>query len=274
MKSLILLILFIIELIIGIIFYNYLHKKTHIRKKFILIDNLISVFISFLITYLIFISISFNKSFFLYIVIFLTIALFLYFTVTLLISMFRFWRAPKRKIVAKKNEIVSPADGNIIYINKIDENDKFISIKNGKISDITEITKTNLMSKPCWQIGINMTPLDVHKNCSPIDGEIILSKHIIGVFYSLKEFLSMTENERHTFVIKNNFISVGIVLIASKRVRRIDSYVKEGQFVKKGDWIGMIRFGSQVDIFLPINCNIKVKIGEQVYTRKTIIACF
>ena len=102
MKSLILLILFIIELIIGIIFYNYLHKKTHIRKKFILIDNLISVFISFLITYLIFISISFNKSFFLYIVIFLTIALFLYFTVTLLISMFRFWRAPKRKIVAKR----------------------------------------------------------------------------------------------------------------------------------------------------------------------------
>lgn len=84
----------------------------------------------------------------------------------------------------------------------------------------------------------------------------------------------MTENERHTFVIKNNFISVGIVLIASKRVRRIDSYVKEGQFVKKGDWIGMIRFGSQVDIFLPINCNIKVKIGEQVYTRKTIIASF
>lgn len=274
MKSLILLILFIIELIIGIIFYNYLHKKTHIRKKFILIDNLISVFISFLITYLIFISISFNKSFFLYIVIFLTIALFLYFTVTLLISMFRFWRAPKRKIVAKKNEIVSPADGNIIYINKIDENDKFISIKNGKISDINEITQTNLINKPCWQIGINMTPLDVHKNCSPIDGEIVLSKHIIGVFYSLKEFLSMTENERHTFVIKNNFISVGIVLIASKRVKRIDSYVKEGQFVKKGDWIGMIRFGSQVDIFLPINCNIKVKIGEQVYTRKTIIASF
>ena len=251
-----------------------MHKKTHIRKKFILIDNLISVFISFLITYLIFISISFNKSFFLYIVIFLSIALFLYFTVTLLISMFRFWRAPKRKIVAKKNEIVSPADGNIIYINKIDENDKFISIKNGKISDINEITQTNLINKPCWQIGINMTPLDVHKNCSPIDGEIVLSKHIIGVFYSLKEFLSMTENERHTFVIKNNFISVGIVLIASKRVRRIDSYVKEGQFVKKGDWIGMIRFGSQVDIFLPINCNIKVKIGEQVYTRKTIIASF
>lgn len=274
MKSLILFILFIIELIVGIIFYNYLHKKTHIRKKFILIDNLISVFISFLITYLIFINTGFKMSLFLFIVIFLTFALLLYFAITLLISIYRFWRAPKRKIVAKENEIVSPADGNVIYINKINENDKFISIKNGKISDITEITKTNLISKPCWQIGINMTPLDVHKNCSPIDGEIVLSKHIIGVFYSLKEFLSMTENERHTFVIKNNFISVGIVLIASKRVRRIDSYVKEGQFVKKGDWIGMIRFGSQVDIFLPINCNIKVKIGEQVYTRKTIIASF
>ena len=210
----------------------------------------------------------------LFIFLFLIIELLIYFAIVFLISMFRFWRAPKRKIVAKENEIVSPADGNIIYINKINENYKFISIKNGKISNITEITQTNLITKPCWQIGINMTPLDVHKNCSPIEGEIVLSKHITGVFHSLKEILSMTENERHTFVVKNNFLSVGVVLIASRRVRRIDSYVREGQIVKKGDWIGMVRFGSQVDIFLPIKCSIKVKIGEQVYARKTIIASF
>jgi len=142
------------------------------------------------------------------------------------------------------------------------------------LSKLNELTKTDLVKTPCWLIGINMTPFDVHKNCSPIDGKIILSKHIPGVFHSLKDFLSMTENERHTFVIKNNGLTVGVVLIASRKVRRIDSYVTENQKVKKGDWIGMIRFGSQVDLFLPIECDLEINIGTQVYAKKTIIASY
>ena len=82
----------------------------------------------------------------------------------------------------------------------------------------------------------------------------------------------MTENERHTYVIKNEEYEVGVVQIASKRVRRIDSYVEEGQSVKMGDWIGMIRFGSQVDLFLPIEAKIQVKTEQQVYAKKTIVA--
>jgi phosphatidylserine decarboxylase len=117
-----------------------------------------------------------------------------------------------------------------------------------------------------------MTPFDVHKNCSPIDGRIILSKHISGSYHSLKEYIAMIENERHTYIISNNRYSAGIVQIASRRVRRIDSYVKEGQYVKKGEWIGMIRFGSQVDVFLPIEAKINIVLKQQVYAKKSIIA--
>lgn len=189
-----------------------------------------------------------------------------------MITMWRFWRTPKREVVASGNEIVSPADGRVIYINKIMEDDDFISIKKGRISDLSEITQTEMIKKPCWQIGINMTPFDVHKNCSPIKGNIVLTKHIPGIFHSLKAYLSMTENERHTFIVENDTISVGVVLIASKRVKRIDSYVEEKQHVEKGDWIGMIRFGSQVDVFLPIECDLKVNLGDQIFAKKTIIA--
>jgi len=184
----------------------------------------------------------------------------------------RFWRTPKRKLKAENDQIVSPADGNIIYINKINLNDDFISIKKGRISNLSEITDTDMISKPCWQIGINMTPFDVHKNCSPIDGKILLSKHINGEFYSLKDLRSMTENERHTYIIENDKLRVGVVQIASKLVRRIDSYIEEGNDVFKGEWVGMIRFGSQVDVFLPIETKILVSEKQQIYAKKTIIA--
>lgn len=82
----------------------------------------------------------------------------------------------------------------------------------------------------------------------------------------------MTENERHTYVIKNEMCQVGVIQIASKRVKRIDSYVNQGDLVKQGEWLGMIRFGSQVDVFLPIEARIKVDLKQQTYAAKTILA--
>jgi len=242
--------------------YICIRHITHIRVTLFLIDNLIVAFLGILVAIVLF-------SYPLWALIISTISLpvFAYLGIQL-----RFWRSPNRKLIAKDNEIVSPADGNIIYINKIENEQQCISIKNGRISKLEEITKTNLINIPCWQIGINMTPFDVHKNCSPIEGKIILSKHFSGSFHSLKECIAMVENERHTYVIANDNYKVGVVQIASRRVRRIDSYVKERQYVKKGEWIGMIRFGSQVDVFIPIEAKINVRLKQQVYAKKTIIA--
>jgi len=184
----------------------------------------------------------------------------------------RFWRSPKRKLTATENQIVSPADGNIIYIKKLEEQDEFVSVKKGDISTLYEIMQTDLVKKPCWQIGINMTPFDVHKNCSPIKGRVILSKHTKGKFLSLKNQSSVSENERHTYVIENQNCRAAIVQIASKHVRRIDSYVSEGKEVDKGDWIGMIRFGSQVDVFLPYTAELRINLKQQVYAKSSIIA--
>jgi phosphatidylserine decarboxylase len=173
---------------------------------------------------------------------------------------------------AGPQDIVSPADGNVIYINRVTEEGQIVAIKNGKLSDLTEISQTNHISIPCWQIGINMTPFDVHKNCSPISGKLLLSKHISGKFHSLKDFLSLVENERHTYVIDGPGGKICVVQIASRGVRRIDSYVKEGSELKAGEWLGMIRFGSQVDVFMPDNVVVNVKVRDQIYAKKTIIA--
>lgn len=257
--------IFLITIIYSTLMYIYLRKKTHMNLKMLYLDNVWTALISGSFSCLFY---SYNSQ----IIYSLIISLVIVPIIGFIIVQIRFWRSPKRKLTAEDEQIVSPADGNIIYINKITKDDKFISIKNGKISNLSEITDTDMISKPCWQIGINMTPFDVHKNCSPIDGNILLSKHIDGKFHSLKEFKSMVENERHTYVIKNNKISVGVVQIASKLVRRIDSYVDEGQEIGKGDWVGMIRFGSQVDVFLPIDTKISVSEKQQIYAKKTIIA--
>lgn len=250
------------SLVISTISYFYLHKKTKINIKYLYIDNIIVSLLAFILSYSIF-KISFLS--YLFGVIFILVLIFA-------LTMLRFWRTPRRKMDVANNTIVSPADGNIIYIKKIGVNEIPISIKNSSISKLSEITKTDLLKVPCWLVGINMTPFDVHKNCSPIDGKIILNIHFDGKFLSLKNPFAISANERNTYVISNEEITVGVIQIASKRVRRIESYVKEFDMVSKGQWLGMIRFGSQVDLILPDFCKIKVQVGQQVYAKKTIIA--
>jgi phosphatidylserine decarboxylase len=187
-------------------------------------------------------------------------------------TMIRFWYTPQRKIKATDNEIVSPADGNVIYINQVLKGEAPVSIKGNTNSKLEELTKTDILGNPCWLIGINMTPFDVHKNCAPIDGEIILNQHFSGKFLSLKNKYAIVENERNTYVIQNRLIKVGVIQIASKLVRRIDTYVRQGDQVQKGNWLGMIRFGSQVDVVIPGDCRIIINVGQQVYAGTTIIA--
>lgn len=93
-----------------------------------------------------------------------------------ILTMVRFWRVPRRRVTAGPGQIVSPADGNIIYIRKIAIGEVPESVKRlANFTSLEELTKTTLLNDGGWHIGINMTPFDVHKNCAPISGEVILN---------------------------------------------------------------------------------------------------
>lgn len=264
--------LFILSLeiiVISTLIYLYLHKKTRIRLKYLYVDNLAVIILVIMFDLIIYKLIPESYQWNMFI---LLISPILVLGFAFSLTMIRFWRTPNRKIKARDNELVSPADGNIIYIKKIKKGEVPISIKKGLEARLDEITKTDILQAPCWLIGINMTPFDVHKNCSPLKGKIILNKHSHGKFLSLKESKAIVENERNTLVVKNNVMTVGIVQTASKLVRRIDSYVEEGESIEKGEWFGMIRFGSQVDLIIPMSCKVNVILGQQIFAKSTIIA--
>ncbi len=172
------------------------------------IDNLIVAILSsilFLITYLyVFKSFQQITGWFLSFIVGLILVLMLGFVFT----MIRFWHTPKRKINQDSDYIISPADGNIIYVKKLQKNTIPIAVKGGKLSKLEELTKTPILNDSFWLIGINMTPFDVHKNCAPISGKILLNQHTPGKFLSLKLFDSETENERNTLVIQNEALQV------------------------------------------------------------------
>lgn len=186
---------------------------------------------------------------------------------------YRFFRNPPRKIPGSKNDIVSGADGRVIYIKELEANQPPVSVKKLRISKISEITKTDILKHPCYLIGIAMTLFDVHMNRAPIDGEIVLVKHTDGTAIGLNTPVSTIQNERNTMVIqRDDGIMVGIVQIAARWVDRCILSANEGDRVERGQIIGKIRWGSQLDMVIPRNSEILVREGEQVFAGSTIIA--
>jgi len=198
---------------------------------------------------------------------------------TIIVSLFaglffyRFFGNPPRRIPGDKNDIVSGADGRVIYIKELEVNQMPVSVKRLRIANISEITKTDLLKQPCYLIGVAMTLFDVHMNRSPIDGDVILVKHTSGTAIGLNTPISTIQNERNTLAIKrDDGILVGVVQIAARWVDRCIVSIKEGEKVKRGQIIGKIRWGSQLDMIIPRNSEIYVREGEQVYGGSTIIA--
>jgi phosphatidylserine decarboxylase len=192
-----------------------------------------------------------------------------------LLYRYRFYRNPKRVIPGEKDDIVSGADGRVIYIREIEADEVPISVKKLNISKLDEITKTDILKTPCYLVGIAMTLFDVHMNRAPIDGKIKLVKHTpgSGPTLGLNTPISTIQNERNTVVIeRNDGIMAGIVQIAAKRVDRCIITADEGDHVKRGEIIGKIRWGSQLDMIIPRNSIIQVREGEQVYAGSTVIA--
>jgi phosphatidylserine decarboxylase len=197
------------------------------------------------------------------------IAVFLWF----MLFFYRFFRNPKREIPGDKDDIVSGADGRVIYIRELEKGQIPVSVKKLRIANISEITKTDILEQPCYLIGIAMTLFDVHMNRAPIDGTIKLVKHTDGTAIGLNTPISTIQNERNTVVIeREDGIMAGIVQIAARGVNRCIVTQNEGDQVERGQIIGKIRWGSQLDMIIPRNSHIMVREGEQVHAGSTIIA--
>lgn len=164
-----------------------------------------------------------------------------------------FFRVPGRKIIRNENQALAPADGKIVVIKKVFEKEYF---KDNRI-----------------QVSIFMSPLNVHQNRAPITGEIIYMNHVRGAFYPAFVEKSSELNERCSTVFKReNGTEILSRQIAGTVARRICTYKNKGDIVEQGAEYGFIRFGSRVDLFLPIDAKVKVKMNEKSLGGQTIIA--
>jgi len=170
-----------------------------------------------------------------------------------LILFFQFFRVPKRTASTGGDAIICPADGKVVVIE--------------------EVFESEFLQEKCQQISIFMSPLNVHINWYPISGEILYSKHHPGKFLVAWHPKSSTENERTTVVVKHqNGSRVLFRQVAGAVARRIVNYAKVGESANQSQEFGFIKFGSRIDVYIPMNLEINVKIGEKVVGSKTILA--
>ena len=165
----------------------------------------------------------------------------------------QFFRVPNRTIAGNSTEVVCPADGKVVVIERVYE--------------------PEFLKEDCIQISIFMSPLNVHANYVPIAGNVVYTKYHEGSYLVAWHPKSSTENERSTMVIETSSKKRVLVRqIAGALARRICFYANLGQSYEKGDEFGFIKFGSRVDVFLPLDAQIKVSIGQKVKNREDILA--
>ena len=184
-----------------------------------------------------------------------------------------FFRDPERAVPDRADAIVSPADGVVIYLKTIPPGEVPVADKRGRASLLRELQGTSLCSYGAVAIGISMNLADVHVNRAPIAGQVRLVKRVHGTFGSLRKPEMVDSNERVTTVIGNGDLEIAIVQIASRLVRRIVTFVSEGDDLRLGKRIGAIRFGSQVDLLLPLGKDIRlaVGVGDRLVAGRTIV---
>lgn len=187
---------------------------------------------------------------------------------------YRFYRDPDRTAPTSEEDIVvSPADGEVIYVRHAKAGVMPRSTKLGREYELVELTKTPLRDEDAVVIGIAMSFLDVHINRAPIAGKVRVRQHFPGRFGSLGQPEMVYENERATTVFERDDCEIAIVQIASRLVRQIASYVDVGENVALGQRVGVIRLGSQVDVVLPASMvRVDVTPGMRVRAGESILA--
>lgn len=165
----------------------------------------------------------------------------------------QFFRNPVFDITRNSKHVLAPADGKVVVIE--------------------ETVETEYFKDKRKQISIFMSPVNVHVNRMPVSGAITFFKYHPGKYLVAWHPKSSTENERTTIAVKTkDGVEILFRQIAGALARRIKWYVKEGQTLEQGQEFGFIKFGSRVDVFLPLNTDIIVKPGDVVKGGRTIIA--
>lgn len=169
-----------------------------------------------------------------------------------LIIILQFFRNPKRNTETDDNIVVSPVDGKVVVIEEVFEKEFF---KEKRI-----------------QVSVFMSPINVHVTRNPIGGKVLFSKYHPGKFLVAWHPKSSEENERTTVVIENSKINVLYRQIAGALAKRIVNYAKENTIVAQGADNGFIKFGSRVDVFLPLGTKINVNLEDKVRGGESILA--
>ena len=175
------------------------------------------------------------------------------FLILMLVFVLQFFRNPKISVKKNENHILSPVDGKVVIIEEVFEPEYF---KDKRL-----------------QVSVFMSPINVHVTRYPASGNIIFSKYHPGAYLVAWHPKSSTKNERTTVVIENdNFEKILYRQIAGALARRIVNYAKVGNSAIQGEDAGFIKFGSRVDLFLPIGTKVNVKLNQPVKGGVTVIA--
>ncbi|HAH33207.1 MAG TPA: phosphatidylserine decarboxylase family protein [Flavobacteriaceae bacterium] len=173
--------------------------------------------------------------------------------IVMLVLVLQFFRNPKRNINTSEDYVVSPVDGKVVVIEEVFEKEFF--------------------NEKRLQVSVFMSPINVHVTRYPVAGQVVFSKYHPGKFLVAWHPKSSEENERTTVVVNSkNFGDVLHRQIAGALARRIVNYAEKGQQVTQGSDSGFIKFGSRVDVFLPIGTKLDVKLNDVVKGGSSILA--
>ena len=176
-------------------------------------------------------------------------------SIVIYLLIFQFFRIPNIDINEDSKQVLAPADGKVVVVEKTTENEHF---QDERI-----------------QISIFMSPLNVHNNRAPVAGNVKSFKYHPGKYLVAWHPKSSTDNERTTMVMTMaNGVDILVRQIAGAMARRIKWYVKEGSSLTQGQEFGFIKFGSRVDVFLPTNANVIVSPGTKTKGGRTVLAEF
>lgn len=178
----------------------------------------------------------------------------LIFIVTLCVLLFliSFFRIPNRQLTINENAIIAPADGKVVVIEETTDEEYF---KDKRL-----------------QVSIFMSPANVHVNRNPISGEVTYNQYHKGKYLVAWHPKSSTDNERHSVVIKKGNTEILVKQIAGALAKRIVNYLQVGQKVNQTQEMGFIKFGSRVDLLLPVGTKINVSLNQAVQGGVTVIA--
>jgi phosphatidylserine decarboxylase len=175
-----------------------------------------------------------------------------WFFVLLFLCTIAFFRDPNR---------VAPADPNVI-----------VAAADGTVMDIVELDENEVLKNKCRRVGIFLSVFDVHTNRAPIDGRIVYCQHRPGLCVDARRPDCSEKNESMTWAFENSRVTIVVRQITGAVARRIVAWAKVGDDLKTGERFGMIRFGSRTELYLPLSATILVRIGDHVAGGATPIA--